>query len=129
MDAIPTNIGRYVVEGLVGVGAMGRIYKARDPDIRRTVAIKLISTKLMSSADRADYVRRFRREDDSLGCQQRRRAPPLYGQRQWNLRGSLLIRWHSNRIRQIRRHGGDDRQSAVIPHELEKLLDSCSSVR
>jgi serine/threonine-protein kinase len=44
---------------------MGRIFKAHDPDIRRTVAIKLISTKLMSSADRADYVRRFRREAEA----------------------------------------------------------------
>jgi serine/threonine-protein kinase len=65
VEPIPTNIGRYVVEELVGVGAMGRIYKAHDPDIRRTVAIKLISTKLMSSADRADYVRRFRREAEA----------------------------------------------------------------
>ncbi|MGD9882244.1 MAG: serine/threonine-protein kinase [Reyranella sp.] len=41
---------------------MGQIYKAHDPDIHRPVAIKLISTRLMSSADRADYIRRFRRE-------------------------------------------------------------------
>jgi serine/threonine-protein kinase len=65
VEPIPSNIGRYVVEELVGVGAMGRIYKAHDPDIRRTVAIKLISTKLMSGADRADYVRRFRREAEA----------------------------------------------------------------
>ena len=52
-----TNIGRYVVEELVGVGGMGQIYRAQDPDLRRTVAIKLISTKLMSGADRADYIR------------------------------------------------------------------------
>ncbi|MBV8190591.1 MAG: serine/threonine protein kinase [Alphaproteobacteria bacterium] len=65
MEPIPSKIGRYVVEELVGVGAMGRIYKALDPDIRRTVAIKLISTKLMSGADRADYVRRFRREAEA----------------------------------------------------------------
>jgi serine/threonine-protein kinase len=65
VEPIPSTIGRYVVEGLVGVGAMGRIFKAHDPDIRRTVAIKLISTKLMSSADRADYVRRFRREAEA----------------------------------------------------------------
>src|SRR5215470_4140752 len=44
---------------------MGRIYKAHDPNIRRTVAIKLISTKLMSSADRTDYIRRFRREAEA----------------------------------------------------------------
>ena len=62
MEPIPTTIGRYVVENLVGIGGMGQIYKAHDPDIGRPVAIKLISTKLMSSVDRADYLRRFRRE-------------------------------------------------------------------
>src|SRR6185295_2273838 len=65
MEPVPTTIGRYVVETLVGTGAMGRIYKAHDPDIRRTVAIKLISTKLMSGAERADYIRRFRREAEA----------------------------------------------------------------
>ncbi|HEY1228629.1 MAG TPA: serine/threonine-protein kinase, partial [Ramlibacter sp.] len=42
-----------------------QIYKAHDPDIRRTVAIKLISTRLMSSADRSEYIRRFRREAEA----------------------------------------------------------------
>ena len=42
MEPLPQTIGRYVVEALVGSGAMGRIFRARDPDIRRTVAIKLI---------------------------------------------------------------------------------------
>jgi serine/threonine protein kinase len=65
MDLVPITIGRYVVEKLVGVGAMGRVYRAHDPDIRRTVAIKLISTNLMSSADRTDYIRRFRREAEA----------------------------------------------------------------
>jgi serine/threonine-protein kinase len=65
MDPLPTNIGRYVIESLVGVGGMGQIYKAQDPDLRRTVAIKLISTKLMSGSDRADYIRRFRREAEA----------------------------------------------------------------
>jgi serine/threonine-protein kinase len=44
---------------------MGQIYKAHDPDIRRTVAIKLISTRLMSGTDRAEYIRRFRREAEA----------------------------------------------------------------
>ena len=65
MQPLPPNIGRYVVEELVGVGGMGQIYKAHDPVLRRTVAIKLISTKLMSGADRADYIRRFRREAEA----------------------------------------------------------------
>src|ERR1043165_227076 len=62
MEPIPAYIGRYVVESLVGAGGMGQIYKAHDPDIRRTVAIKLISTRLMSGGDRSEYMRRFRRQ-------------------------------------------------------------------
>lgn len=65
MQPLPPNIGRYVIEELVGVGGMGQIYRAQDPVLRRTVAIKLISTKLMSGADRADYIRRFRREAEA----------------------------------------------------------------
>ena len=65
MQPLPPNIGRYVVEELVGVGGMGQIYRAHDPVLRRTVAIKLISTKLMSGADRADYIKRFRREAEA----------------------------------------------------------------
>ena len=65
MEPIPVQIGRYVVESLVGAGGMGQIYKAHDPDIRRTVAIKLISTRLMSSVDRSEYIRRFRREAEA----------------------------------------------------------------
>jgi serine/threonine protein kinase len=65
MEQIPVQIGRYVVESLVGAGGMGQIYKAHDPDIRRTVAIKLISTRLMSSVDRSEYIRRFRREAEA----------------------------------------------------------------
>lgn len=65
MEQIPVQIGRYVVESRVGAGGMGQIYKAHDPDIRRTVAIKLISTRLMSSVDRSEYIRRFRREAEA----------------------------------------------------------------
>jgi serine/threonine-protein kinase len=59
---LPPRIGRYIVENLVGIGGMGQIFKAHDPDIGRPVAIKLISTELMSGGARADYIKRFRRE-------------------------------------------------------------------
>src|SRR5262249_58370449 len=57
---------------------MGRIYKAHDPNIRRTVAIKLISTKLMSSADRTDYIRRFRREAEAAARCVHRNVVTIY---------------------------------------------------
>jgi len=40
-DAGLDKIGRYEVGDLVGEGAMARVYRARDPEIDRTVAIKL----------------------------------------------------------------------------------------
>ncbi|MBV8192625.1 MAG: serine/threonine protein kinase [Alphaproteobacteria bacterium] len=65
MEPLPATIGRYEVEALVGTGAMGRVFKANDPAIRRTVAIKLISTRLMSRSDADFYIRRFRREAEA----------------------------------------------------------------
>jgi serine/threonine protein kinase len=37
-----SRVGRYVIRGLVGRGAMGDVYRAHDPELGRTVAIKLI---------------------------------------------------------------------------------------
>jgi serine/threonine-protein kinase len=62
MQRDPASIGRYVVTGALGRGAMGAIYKAHDPDIDRPVAIKLIRADLLESADRSHYLARFRRE-------------------------------------------------------------------
>jgi len=36
----PEKLGKYVVEGVLGKGAMGIVYKARDPHIERTECAK-----------------------------------------------------------------------------------------
>ena len=66
-DGLPERIGRYRVEAVLGRGAMGVIYRAEDPEIGRKVAIKLISTLLLSGADREEYLARFRREAQAAG--------------------------------------------------------------
>ena len=65
-SSIPEQIGRYLVEGELGRGAMGVVYRAEDPWLNRTVAIKTI---LMSSdpAVRAEYEARFRQEAKAAG--------------------------------------------------------------
>jgi len=67
MPEIPESIGKFRVEGVLGRGAMGVVYKALDPDIERTVAIKLVRTDLLESDDRAHYVSRFRNEAKMVG--------------------------------------------------------------
>jgi eukaryotic-like serine/threonine-protein kinase len=63
----PTHIGRYVVESELGRGAMGIIYRAQDPDIGRTVAIKLIRADLLEGDDREEFLMRFRHEARAAG--------------------------------------------------------------
>ena len=67
MTTDPDFIGRYRIEGVLGRGAMGVIYRAHDPEIDRPVAVKLIRADLLDSQDRADYVIRFRREAQAAG--------------------------------------------------------------
>jgi eukaryotic-like serine/threonine-protein kinase len=57
----PARVGRYQVRGLLGEGAMGRVYRAYDPLERREVAIKTLK-EAFASDDRA--LVRFRREAD-----------------------------------------------------------------
>jgi len=56
---IPARLGKYTIQGQVGRGGMGIVWKGFDPDLRRTVAIKILSPHLaLSQVAR----RRFQRE-------------------------------------------------------------------
>jgi hypothetical protein len=66
-DDLPALIGRYQIRSVLGGGAMGVIYKAHDPVIDRAVAIKLIRADLLSSAEREQYLERFRHEAQAAG--------------------------------------------------------------
>src|ERR1700680_3361327 len=67
MSPLPSHIGRYVVERELGRGAMGTIYQANDPDIGRTVAIKLVRADLLDGDDRETFLSRFRHEARAAG--------------------------------------------------------------
>ena len=58
------KVGRYEIEDLVGEGAMAKVYRARDPEIDRVVAIKLLRDELCVDED---YVARFMREAQAAG--------------------------------------------------------------
>jgi serine/threonine-protein kinase len=62
-DDIPTTIGRYQVTGSLGVGAMGAVYKAFDPLIKRTLAIKTIRLDIpRNSPQHKAFIDRFYQE-------------------------------------------------------------------
>ncbi|MEI2607952.1 MAG: serine/threonine-protein kinase [Candidatus Promineifilaceae bacterium] len=64
MTTKPSWIGytlnnRYKIEGELGQGGMSAVYRATDPNLRRTVAVKLIHSHL---ANDLEFVRRFEEE-------------------------------------------------------------------
>lgn len=65
-DAVP-RIGRYELLEEIGRGAMGAVYKARDPQIGRTVAVKVILTRDLPPGDLIVYKERFYREARAAG--------------------------------------------------------------
>ena len=56
------KLGRYDLIRLLGRGAMGLVYEARDPNLDRRVAIKTIKVENLSDEAAADYEVRFRTE-------------------------------------------------------------------
>ena len=60
---IGQQLGDYVIEALLGQGGMARVYRAIDPNLNRTVAVKVIAP---SAAEDPEYTRRFKREAQAV---------------------------------------------------------------
>jgi len=59
-----TKLGPYEVLGTIGAGGMGEVYRAKDPRLKRDVAIKVLPVSFATDADR---LRRFETEAQTAG--------------------------------------------------------------
>jgi len=62
-----TRLGPYEIVSLLGAGAMGEVYRARDPRLGRDVAVKVLPAEFAADADR---LRRFSQEARAAGALQ-----------------------------------------------------------
>jgi len=70
------RLGPYEIVGPLGAGAMGEVYKARDPKLNREVALKVLPPLLALDPDR---VARFKREAQVLAALNHPNIAAIYG--------------------------------------------------
>jgi serine/threonine-protein kinase len=70
-----THAGRYRLEGQIGHGGMGDVYRAHDPDFRRPLAVKILKEQYKDSRD---LTARFLEEAQITGQLQHPGVPPVH---------------------------------------------------
>src|SRR5262249_30423066 len=70
------RIGPYEISGLLGAGAMGQVYRARDAKLNRDVALKVLPALLALDSDR---LKRFKREAQVLAALNHPNIAAIYG--------------------------------------------------
>ena len=82
---IGQQLGDYLIESLIGQGGMARVYRAVDPNLNRTVAIKVINPGVVEDPE---YTRRFKREAQTVAKLSHPNIVSLY---QFGLSGTVYF--------------------------------------
>jgi hypothetical protein len=118
------SLGGYRVDAVAGRGGMGVVYRAWDPDLERTVALKVISPEL---AENAEFRSRFKRESQTAASIRHPNVITIY--RAGDDDGLLYIAMEfidgSDLRDTLKRHGRmDPRWAAWIVGETASALDA-----
>src|SRR5512143_484191 len=68
-------LGQYELRDLIGVGGMGAVYRGYQVNLKREVAIKVLSPQL---AQQAGYIERFNREAETAAALEHRHIIPIH---------------------------------------------------
>jgi eukaryotic-like serine/threonine-protein kinase len=80
-DVIGRRIGPYVIDAWLGSGGMGDVYRARDLNLHRDVALKILPELFAVDPDR---LARFKREAQVLASLNHPNIAAIYGFEEWN---------------------------------------------
>lgn len=75
---IGKQLGRFTITGMLGKGAMGVVYRARDPDLNRDVALKILTKQFFQDEKRTYRLEQFIREARSAAKLQHPNSVTVY---------------------------------------------------
>lgn len=96
LQAGTTLANRYLIQGVIGVGGMGAVYRARDlhfPNVTKLVAVKEMVNMAPDPLVRKTIVRNFEREANLLATLDHRAIPRIYDYFSLNERSYLVLEY------------------------------------
>src|SRR3990172_5781223 len=117
------KIGKYEILAELGKGGMGIVYKARDPIINRTVAIKVI---LEAGLEAEEMKKRFYREAQTAGNLNHENITVVYDMGEENGKPYIVMEFlQGNELREIIKA----KQSWTLRQKLDCTIQICSGLK
>jgi serine/threonine-protein kinase len=113
------KIGKYEILAELGQGAMGTVYRARDPVLDRLVALKTVSPGLLS---KRETFQRFEREARAAARLQHRNIVTIY--ELGEVEGTLFIAMELLEGMDLA-HAMSPRDRLSVPHKVQIVVDVC----
>jgi serine/threonine protein kinase len=74
-NLVGQTLGQYELRELLGMGGMGAVYRGYQANLRREVAVKVLTPEL---ARQPGYLERFNREAETAATLEHRHIVPIY---------------------------------------------------